>query len=140
MAQSDADLAARVIALEASLLSLRELLNERDIRYSQRADSQDKAVNTAMTSATAAVAKAETATEKRLEGLNELRAMADGQAATFARSEEMKLVHQAIEKRMDTQGALVQQMIARGGGLKEAWGYIVGAAGLVALAATYLHR
>jgi hypothetical protein len=49
------------------------VLEEMDRRYEQRFEAQEKAVSAALSSAQVAVAKAETAAEKRFEGLNELR-------------------------------------------------------------------
>ena len=83
----------------------------------------------------------QTATEKRLEGLNELRAMAEGQAVAFARKDAMDLKQQSTDKRIDDISDLLHQGMARGIAMKDAWGYIVAAVGIgVALFALYIRR
>jgi uncharacterized membrane protein len=131
---SNGELTSRVVALESDLRALRQVLDERDARYSQRAASQDDAVNVAMTAAEKAVAKAETATEKRLEGLNELRDMATDQAKNFARNDVITPKIAALEDMMKAQ-------IAHGSGTKDAWAYVVGIGGMViALLAVYFRH
>lgn len=135
-------LLARIVALEAVIAALKELLNERDHRYEERSIAQDRAVGVAMDSSKAAITKAEMATEKRLEGLNELRSMAEDQSRNFARNDEMKLVHTGFDKRIDELTSLVRQQMAHGGGIKDAIGYVAGAAGLLiaAIAAYVTHK
>lgn len=138
---SSPDLLARIVAVEAAQNSLKDLLSERDRRYQDRADAQDDAVAVAMASADRATAKAETATERRLEGLNELRSMAEDQARNYARSDEMKIINDASTKRLDELTLLVRQQLAHGGGVKETIGYVVGVAGLLIAAITgYFHK
>ena len=134
------ELIARVVALEAIAAAERELSKERDLRYGQRADSQDKSVAVAMASAEKAILKAEMATEKRLEGLNELKGMAENQARTFARSEEVKLVQQSMDKRIDVMSGILERHAARGGGIADVIGYLVGAAGLGLAALAHFYR
>jgi hypothetical protein len=126
-----AELTARVVALEAGLTALRQVLDERDKRYSQRSESQDLAVASALQTSEKAIIKAEAATEKRLEGLNELRSMAEDQAKYFARTE-------VINPRIDALDVLVKASMARRGGVQEAWGQFAVAAGLI-IAATALY-
>jgi hypothetical protein len=138
------DLLARIVAIEASAVAFKELMHERDLRYTERAKSQDTAVATAMASAEKAILKAETATEKRLEGLNELKGMAENQAATFARKAEVELAQTAQDKRIDE---LTRQFEARQShsmGIGTAFAYFVGACGVLlavfSLIVTYFHR
>jgi hypothetical protein len=120
----------------SELDSFKELMEERDKRYSQRADSQDKAVATALATSKEAILKAETATDKRLEGLNELKGMAQDQAATFARISEVNLRFDAVNKTVEQLSDTIKQKVAATSGMKELWGYIVGAVGvLLAVAA-----
>ena len=134
-------LIAKVVALETGLDALRQVLDERDERYKQRAHSQDAAVATALAAAEKAVVKAEAATERRLEGLNELRDMNLDQAKTFARTDEVNLLIKAIEVRIQSLDDLAKSDLARGGGMQEAWGYFAVALGLIiaALAVYFRH-
>jgi hypothetical protein len=132
---------ARIIALEAGLVAFRELMDERDKRYTQRSIAQDTAVAAALATSKEAVTKAEVATEKRLETLNELRQVVLDQSKDFARSSEMKLIIDAIEKRIAALAEAVGANTARGGGIKDMIGYLVGVGGLgIAALAVYLHR
>lgn len=138
---SNNDLLVRVVALEASLVSYKEFMEERDKRYSLRANTQDNAVTIAMDGAKAALNKADAAIEKRLEGLNELKGMAENQSRTFARDAEVKLSEQALSKRIEDIADTVRDRNAHGSGVKDAWGYFVVGAGLMltALAIYFKH-
>lgn len=77
------------------------LIKQTDLRYTERFASQDKATALSLSSAKEAVLKAEAATEKRLEGLNELRGIVnDILNKTMSRVEAelaMKLLQDKIE-------------------------------------------
>lgn len=62
---------------------LRQLMDERDVRYQQRFDAQNKAIDSALVSADRAVTKAEVATEKRFESMNEIRGAMDDAAKNY---------------------------------------------------------
>lgn len=64
-----------------------------------RADDQ-RAIQMALDAAERAVAKAEIATERRLEGLNELRGLLSDQQAKFATSEVIDAKFSAFEARL----------------------------------------
>ena len=139
------DLIARVVAVESRLTALREVLDERDERYKQRALSQDKAVSAALETSEKAIIKAESATERRFEGVNEFRQTLADQAATLMPRAEYNAQHAALEEKVaaiDVRLQQFQQAIlaiqAHGGGLKEAWGYIVAGSSALAAIAIYL--
>ena len=135
------ELEARIVALETSIAAFKDLMEERDERYAQRATSQDTAVAAALATSKEAVTKAETATEKRLEALNELRQVVVDQSKDFARTAEVKLVINAIEIRVAAIAESVNNSVVRGGGMKEAFGYVVGIGGILIAALTvYFHR
>ncbi len=138
---SSVEIQAQVVKLQSDLQALRDVLTERDIRYTQRALAQDIAVSTALASSKEAVTKAETATEERLKVLNELRGVVVDQSRDFSRKSEISLLISALEKRIDVTTDLVRAQEARGGGVKDAIGWIVGAVGLVLAAlATFLRH
>ncbi len=60
-----------------------DLMRAADKRYEQRFDAQEKAVKDALASADRAVNKAETASEKRLDSVNEFRKTLSDQTGTF---------------------------------------------------------
>ncbi len=143
-----ADLSARIVALEANLTALRQVLDERDARYAQRAASQDKAVSSALETSEKAIIKAESATERRFEGVNEFRQTLADQATTLMPRAEYTVQHDAlralvaaIEKRVNDIQSNQMSLLARGGGIKETWGYVIAAIGLmIALLVGYLKR
>jgi phosphopantetheinyl transferase (holo-ACP synthase) len=59
------------------------ILVEKDKRYEQRFNDQEKAVSAALTAAKEAVVKAETAAEKRFDSVNEFRKTLSDQTSTF---------------------------------------------------------
>ncbi len=137
----------RVVALEAGLTALHHILDERDIRYDQRAAAQDRSVATALEAAEKAIAKAEMSTEKRFDSVNEFRATLADQAALLMPRAEFSVQHASItdkldvlEKRIGEMQQSISSILARGGGLKDAWGYLVAGAGVIlAGIAIYFH-
>ena len=138
-------------------ISLREyilmLMQERDARYEQRFVAQEKASQSALAAAREAVLKAETATEKRFEGVNEFRKTLSDQTNTFMPRAEYTVQHVALNEKVDAiaaqltkriednQKAIAESInslnISRGGsegrsiGLNAGFGYLVGAVGVI---------
>jgi hypothetical protein len=121
-----------------TLETIRAVLEEMDKRYAQRFAAQESALASALASQKEAILKAEHATEKRFDSVNEFRGQLKDQTATFAttdrvNSEVRVLTDKLTEvtKRLDlTQGA--------GIGASNFWGSIIsGLAGLAALSAIY---
>ena len=114
---------------------LAALLVEMDKRYQQRSDDQTTAINAALLAAEKAVTKAETATERRFEGVNEFRATLSDQAATFISRVEFE----AISERLRELAARLDRFEGRSTGLSAGWGYLIGAVGvLVGLVAVFM--
>jgi hypothetical protein len=126
-----AELKARLVAQESAFSAFKELMDERDKRYEQRSSAQDTAVESALATSKEAVNKAETATERRLEVLNELRGVVVDQSREFSRKSEVDLLINAIGGRIDTLTSIVNAQQAHGGGIKDAFGYVVAGAGLL---------
>jgi hypothetical protein len=85
------------------------ILEQKDIRDRQQYDASqraldaallaaDRAVLAALSAAKEAVIKAETATERRFDSVNEFRQTLSDQAATFMSRAEWATAHQALEK------------------------------------------
>lgn len=118
-------------------LTLKEYVDskfeEADKRYEQRFMDSGTAVNAALQAAEKAVTKAEAASEKRFESVNEFRATLADQQRTFIPRAEADL-------RMGTLEAQVQALMtgnlerrAGGAGMRELWGYIIGIIGIIAI-------
>lgn len=87
--------------LEAKLNALRELVDERDHRYEDRFTAMDEKTGLALTSSKEAVAKAETATEKRFDSVNEFRKTLADQASGFMPRQEYTSNHTALQEKME---------------------------------------
>ena len=132
------ELIARVVALETGLKAYKEMMEERDNRYQLRADAQDQSVKVAIVNADKAVAKAEASTEKRFESVNEFREQLADQATRLMPRSEYEVQHTAleekvhlVERRVGTLEQTVTSILARGGGMESAWGYLVAGVGIV---------
>lgn len=81
--------------LQRQLNDLAHMLDERRLY-------QERAVETALSAAKEAVSKAEVATEKRFDAVNEFRGQMADQAAMFLPREEYKTAHEALIEKMST--------------------------------------
>lgn len=108
-----------------------QLLAAKETRDAERFSSQDKLTALALTAADKAVSKAENATEKRLEGLNEFRAtLADQQALLITRN-EAALLNKTLEARLSNLELSMQNTAGRSSGLHAGWLFLVGALGAI---------
>jgi len=105
--------------------------------------AQEKAINSALIAAKEAVLKAESATEKRFEAVNEFRQTLSDQTATFIpRAEAIQRAEQnaekitALDKRMTDAlsdiNSRLDRTAGKSSGVDAFWGYLVGAVGLLA--------
>lgn len=118
--------ASNVSGLAAELKSFKE-------QMTAQLQAQKDQVMLAMLSAREAVSKAEAASEKRFEGVNEFRAtLADQQRTLIPRSEAEALLRGLAEKIGKIEGEMTEIRGSRVG-TKEGWGYAVGVIGLVML-------
>jgi hypothetical protein len=88
------DIAERLARVEASG-------DERDRRYMERFVAQERATGAALDAAQRAVEKAEVASEKRFEAVNEFRATLQDQTNTFITRNEINPVIKALEDKLD---------------------------------------
>jgi hypothetical protein len=88
----------RCNALSARIDALQALLNEREDRTKERFSSMDRNVTAALIAADKAVEKAEKATEKRFEGVNEFRETLRDQAANLMPRAEYDVRHTALSE------------------------------------------
>ena len=121
-----------VTALFSELrVSTVERFEDRDIRYQQRFDAQTKAIDAALQAAKEAVIKAEIATEKRFEAVNEFRGTLTDQAATFVSRAEFNAVRQAYDDRIAALTTRLDKDEGKSAGLSSGWGYIVAVIGIL---------
>ncbi len=83
--------------LQAQIEALDRLTDAKFVTYRALIDSQAEKVALALTAAEKAITKAETATEKRFESVNEFRATLSDQASDFVTRVEF----QSLKERMD---------------------------------------
>ena len=112
--------------LEAYVSHNESMRVETDRRYEQRFAAQEKAVEAALTSAKEAVLKAETASEKRFEGVNEFRATLADQAATLISRAEVEQLFKALNEKVDSVTGRMDRLDGRAGGIDASWVKIVG--------------
>lgn len=119
---------------EMSAREIVSLINERDRQYSQRFDSQQQAVKDAFAAAKEAVEKAERASEKRFDSVNEFRGQLRDQQVNFLPRPEFQTTVKATEasiKELSDKVAVVTQRqyedTGRTSGSNWMWGVIAGA-------------
>lgn len=122
---------ARGWTLETIFTYFDSLISGNDRLYGQRFDSGDRAVNAAMAAANAATSKAESAVEKRLEGLNELRGMAVDQGRLLMPRLEQEKVNQTIVDRIVVVENMMRESSSRKSGSRDSIAYIIAGAGLL---------
>jgi len=91
-----------------------------------RFEALEKSITVALSSSEKAVLKAETATEKRFEGVNEFRQALSDQASNFLGREEYKTAHQALIDKIDGLTTRMAAMDGRSSGYGQSWGIILG--------------
>ena len=123
-------------ALVTRITALEKLLDEREDRTKERFASMKIAVDAALAAADRAVTKAEIATEKRFEGVNEFRETLRDQASTLMPRSEYSVQHQALEEKVEQVTERVTELARKDWSTVGA--YIVGAIGIVAMILTAL--
>jgi len=116
-------------------VSLREYLEalsrEQDLRYQQRFDAQNKAIDAALASAEKAVTKAEAASEKRFEASNEVRGAMDDLTRTMMPRSEAQVGLNALREKVDELQKKIVASEASQTGRASQWVLIAGAIFLV---------
>ena len=102
------------------------LLAETNLRNQQRFEAQTKAIDAALLAAEKAVTKAETATERRFESVNEFRQTLSDQTKTFISRIELE----SYVRSLTELSARVNIMSGSTIGSQTLWGFLIGAAGI----------
>lgn len=125
-------------------ISLREhiaaLMFQMDLRNQQRYDAQTTAINAALNAAKEAVIKAETATERRFDSVNEFRKTLSDQAATFVSRAEYLAGHASLAEKIDALASRLDKTEGHSSGGRDLWGYLAGAAGVVIAIVSFITR
>jgi hypothetical protein len=116
--------------------------DERDKRYEQRFMAQEQSTKTAFESqqlamaaalaaADRAVAKAEVATEKRFDSVNEFREQLKDQANTLMTRSESDARMSSMTEKIDRLTNRADMRDGKGDGLTSGWGFLVGGIGIL---------
>jgi len=97
-------------------ISIKEFINDKSVKMT---------TNQALASADKATLKAESAVERRLEGLNELRGMALDQTRTFIPRAETEIINKSFSERLKRVEDNLIINTSRGGGITQGIGYII---------------
>lgn len=138
-------------AVDAGYITDREFLlqiiSDHDKQYQQRFEAQEKALTAALTSAKEAVDKANIASEKRFDSVNEFRNTLADQQRTLLPRTEYSVQHQSLadsiaqlSSRLDLIVQRQYQQIGQSEAAARLWGFAVGGIGiLVAIAAAAIN-
>jgi hypothetical protein len=109
-----------------------DLLAATDKRNEQRFQAQESAVSTTMLAAKEAVIKAEAASEKRFDNTNEWRQAMNDRDTRLMPREEANSKFRAMEDKLSDTVKRLDLTDGSKKGLRDGWGYVVGAIGLLA--------
>jgi phage I-like protein len=112
-------------AYTSDIITLREYV---DVRF----DAQQKAVEAALASADRAVVKAETASDKRFDSVNEFRKSLSDETATFLPRAEYLQSSKATDEKVQELTSRIAALENRSVTLSQVGGYLVGFFGFIA--------
>jgi hypothetical protein len=117
--------------LETLRVHLQSQIAALDRLTEARSLAQDERVALALTSAQTAVTKAETATEKRFESVNEFRRTLSDQTQEFVTRREFEQIRDTNAERIREMQTRLDKTEGRSGGLQSGYGYLVAGIGAV---------
>jgi hypothetical protein len=118
----------RLSLLEASIA---ERFNASKEAVAAAFNAQKQAIDAALAAADRAVTKAELATEKRFESVNEFRGTLDNQQRTLIPRSEVDVLMRSVEEKVSNIQKQLDAQVAERQGLKGGWGYAVGVVGFL---------
>ena len=111
---------------------LEAVMSERDRYYISQIQALKEAVSSALISADKALSKAETASEKRFDSVNEFRAALSDNSANFVQRDAYEERHRALESRLTSLDEKVNELLrrweatkGRGGAFSDIGGWII---------------
>lgn len=128
--------AIKDIIARAAIDTLERVAAERDRRYAERFAAQETANKLALEAAEKAVLKAENASEKRFEGVNEFRAALSDQAGSFITRKEVEALLLGVNDKLGRLDNQASASAGRGIGMGQLWVLIVGGIELLVAVAT----
>jgi hypothetical protein len=120
------ELANNLSSMIERLNGLDRLTDAKFVTHRTLLDSQAEKVALALAAAKEAINKAEAATEKRFQSVNEFRETLSDQAATFVNRDQFEALRDVVA----TLSARLDRIEGRTTGLSAGWGYLLGAVGL----------
>ncbi|GAB3959676.1 hypothetical protein [Micromonospora vulcania] len=118
--------------MEQSLNALERLVDAKLANLDTKIAAQAAQVGLALRSADKAVTKAETATEKRFESVNEFRQTLSDQTKTFIARVEFEVVRDSTATHVADLASRLDKIEGKGAGLNAGWVYLVGGLTVVA--------
>jgi hypothetical protein len=115
-------------------------LADKDLRDQQRFEAQSSAIAAALLAAEKAVSKAETANERRFEGVNEFRQTLSDQAATFISRTEFEAQLKSVTERVQELATRVDKTEGRSGGLNSFLSYLIAGAAIIVAIISWVTR
>jgi hypothetical protein len=123
--------------------NIHTLINANDKNYNQRFENVTQATQAALASSDRAVAKAESASEKRFDAVNEFRATLADQQRTLMPRSEYEVQHKALIDKIDVMQKTINERLekienfnlldkGKGEGQSNSWAFIVGGIAVVA--------
>ena len=109
--------------------TLKAIVDERDLRYTQLAEAKEKAIAAALAAAEKAVQVAEVNSEKWRANANEWRLAMDDREALFVKKETFEGMLMGFTKDIRELKERMDVSQGRGQGYEKIWGWIVAAAG-----------
>lgn len=119
--------------METEKISLKEY-------FEKRFEASDKAVAAALSAAKEAVAKAENASEKRFDSVNEFRATLSDQQRNLMPRAEVEIQIKALTGRSDSNENRIIALENKGSGIYQGIGYVVGVIGIVSAIVAVIFR
>ena len=117
---------------------LRRELDQREKRYMERMAAIEATLNLTAANAKLAVDKAESAANDRFESANNVKSEFAERLMMLMPRQEVTARMESVEKSIDDLTHVVSTMTGKSVGIKEGWGYLVGAAGLGAFLVSVL--
>ena len=117
--------------LEERIAQLDRLMRAEFVTHRALLDSQAEKVALALSASDKAGDKADAATEKRFESVNEFRAQLDDQAKTFISRVEFTGLRDSMSDKVDELRRHAAEAAGKGQGLQAGWGFLIGGVGLI---------
>jgi hypothetical protein len=121
------------VLMHSEFDTIRAQISALDRLTEARSRAQDEKVTLALASAQTAVTKAEVATERRFEGVNEFRSTLSDQAREFVTRREFEQLRDASNERIREMQTRLDKTEGRSGGLQSGYGFLVAGIGAVVL-------